>query len=97
MNPLPNKRMENSILQQVIERTVNGVIITDEAGYTTWINQGFERITGFSANEILGKKPGELLQGPDSDAHVIEEMHLAISNAEPFDVTILNYKESQYL
>ncbi|WP_417397338.1 PAS domain S-box protein [Gimesia chilikensis] len=94
MNPLPNNRMENSILQQVIERTVNGVIITDEAGFTTWINQGFERITGFSADEILGKKPGAILQGPDSDSHVVEAMHLAISNAEPFDVTILNYKKN---
>lgn len=94
MNPLPQKHIESNILKQVIERTVNGVIITDEAGFTTWINQGFERITGLSADEILGKKPGAVLQGPDTDPLVIEVMSSAISNAEPFDVTILNYKKN---
>ena len=94
MNPLPQKHIESNILRQVIERTVNGVIITDEAGFTTWINQGFERITGYHLDEILGKKPGAVLQGPDTDPHVIEEMRVAISKAEPFDVTILNYKKN---
>lgn len=91
MNPLPQNHLESNILKQVIERTVNAVVITDEAGLTTWVNQGFERITGYTPDDILGKKPGAVLQGPASDPHIIEEMRLAIANVEPFDLTILNY------
>ncbi len=41
-----------------------GLIITDVAGLTTWINAGFKQMCGFTLTELLGKKPGEVLQGP---------------------------------
>ncbi|WP_417392475.1 PAS domain S-box protein [Gimesia sp.] len=86
---------DNSIsirtLKQVVEKTINAVVITDRQGLTTWVNRGFERITGFQFNEVIGKKPGDVLQGSESDPQVVRKMRSAIANAEPFEVTILNY------
>ncbi|MGS2719784.1 response regulator [Paraglaciecola aestuariivivens] len=82
---------ENKLLAKVVENTVNAVIITDTDGITTWVNPGFERITGFSLHEAVGKTPGSLLQGEKTDKKTIQLMREAILNRENFDVEILNY------
>jgi PAS domain S-box-containing protein len=89
---------ENRMLAKVAEETVNAVVITDVEGKTTWVNQGFSRITGYSLEEVKGKTPGSVLQGKDTDIHVIEKMSTAIKNQQAFIVEILNYHKdnSQY-
>jgi diguanylate cyclase (GGDEF)-like protein/PAS domain S-box-containing protein len=78
----------------VAEHTTNGVIITDPAGRTIWLNREIERISGYSASELIGRKPGELLQGPESAADAIELMHTAIARCQPFETTIANYAKN---
>ena len=41
--------------------------MTDAKGSIEWVNTGFTRVTGYSLEEVLGKKPGRLLQGERSD------------------------------
>jgi diguanylate cyclase (GGDEF)-like protein/PAS domain S-box-containing protein len=81
----------------VAEHTTNGVIITDPAGRTIWLNPEIERISGYSASELIGRKPGELLQGPESAADAIELMHTAIARRAPFQTTIANYAKNGLL
>jgi PAS domain S-box-containing protein len=92
INPAKNP-LNIRTLKQVVEKTINAVVITDEHGLMTWVNKGFERMTGFLFNEVIGKKPGDLLQGEESDPEVIQTMRTAIENIEPFEVTILNYSK----
>jgi PAS domain S-box-containing protein len=75
----------------VAEKTLNAVITTDAAGIATWANEGFERITGYKVSELIGKKPGDLLQGKDTDPKTIKAMRTAIKKGEPFDGEIYNY------
>jgi len=42
----------------VASRTTNAVVITDLRRRITWVNEGFERITGYSAAEVIGRSPG---------------------------------------
>ena len=74
------------MLAKVAEETVNAVVITDVEGKTTWVNQGFCRITGYSLEEVKGKTPGSVLQGKDTNIHVIEKMSTAIKNQQGFAV-----------
>ncbi len=43
--------LENKKLALIASHTSNAVIITDSRGYITWVNEGFERITGY---KLLG-------------------------------------------
>lgn len=70
-----------------------GLIITDVAGLTTWINAGFEQMCGFSLAELLGKKPGEVLQGPATDEKIITRIRAAIQAYEPITEELLNYRK----
>lgn len=87
------KQAENEVkkLGLVAEKTLNAVITTDANGIATWANEGFERITGYKVEELIGKKPGDLLQGKDTDPKTIAAMRNAIKKGEPFDGEIYNY------
>ncbi|MDE3212826.1 MAG: PAS domain S-box protein, partial [Bacteroidota bacterium] len=68
-NVTPQKEQEEKIkvLSQIAEDNVNPVIIADRLGLITWVNKSFTRLTGYTLEEAVGKKPGSLLQGPETD------------------------------
>lgn len=82
-------------LSKVASQTTNGVIITDKNGLIEWINEGCTRITGYTLAELVGKKPGDVLQGPDTSADTVAKMREALAQNRAFDVEIINYTKSK--
>jgi PAS domain S-box-containing protein len=78
-------------LALVASRTNNAVIIADSKGRVEWVNDAFTRITGYLPEDIIGRKPGELLQGPSTDPKTIADMRDAITAGLGFQKEILNY------
>ena len=78
-------------LSLVAQRSSNAVVITDPAGLIEWVNEGFTRITGWELHEVVGKKPAEMLVGPDTDVAASQVMSWAVANEEPCKVEIINY------
>ena len=81
-------------LSRIANQTDNAVVVTDIHGNVEWVNVSFTRVTGYSLEEVLGKSPGSLLQGPDTDPETVKEMNAAIEKGQPFHVEILNYHKS---
>jgi PAS domain S-box-containing protein len=81
-------------LANIAKYTINGVIITDAQGHTEWINEGFERLSGYSLQEMKGKRPGHLLQGPNTDQSQVNVIRRAIRQKESFCVEIVNYHKT---
>lgn len=69
-------------------------IFTDAKGFLIWCNSSFEKLSEYSLEEIKGKRPGEFLQGPDSDPDNIKVMANAIANHRGFEIEIANYTKS---
>lgn len=91
---LRQKEEETRKLSLVASHTKNMVIITDGAGCIEWVNSSFERITGYSKEEVHGRKPGSLLQGEQSDPAIIKEMSEATKNKQEFSVEVINYNKA---
>lgn len=91
---LKNKIKEVLKLTQIADNTINGVVLTDKEGKIEWVNQSFEKITGYTLKEVIGKKPGDILQGPNTDKETVKRMSHAIKNGQPFHEEILNYHKS---
>ncbi|HJV71721.1 sensor domain-containing protein [Ideonella sp.] len=77
-------------LAMVADRTQNGVVIADARGLLVWANQGFTRITGFTADEVRGRKPASFLQFEGTDPGTSRALDQALAAAEPVRVEILN-------
>ena len=78
-------------LSLVASFTDNFVIITDREGRTEWVNQAFTRRTGYTLEEMLGRKPGELLQGPDTDRQTVAQISAWLAEGRSFKAELLNY------
>ncbi len=84
----------NALLALVAQNTTNGVVITDADGRVEWVNAAFTRITGFELAELKGRKPGHLLQGPETDPATVDQLRQAERRGEPCHVEVLNYTKS---
>ncbi len=59
------KRAEAQIrqLQKAVEHAATGVVITDANGVFQYVNPAFEKVTGYSWDEVQGKTPNILKSG----------------------------------
>ncbi len=84
-------REEFETLSLVANETDNSVIITGKEGLIEYVNPGFTRLSGYSSEQVMGKKPGSILQGKDTDADTVALIRDKIKKQEPFFGEILNY------
>ncbi|VUD47721.1 Autoinducer 2 sensor kinase/phosphatase LuxQ [Thalassocella blandensis] len=78
-------------LSRIASQTSNAIIITDSHGKVEWVNDGFTRISGYVLEEVIGRKPGEMLQGPDTDPETVKYISQSLKSLDSFQSEILNY------
>jgi len=54
--------------RQAVERAGHAIIITDTDGHIEYVNPAFERITGYSREEAVGRRPSLVSSGHQTDA-----------------------------
>ncbi|NPA95621.1 MAG: PAS domain S-box protein [Thermodesulfobacteria bacterium] len=59
---------ERQMLASAVENAADAIIITDPTGNIQYVNPAFERMTGYSAQEVIGKNPRILKSGKHDDA-----------------------------
>ena len=91
---LSEQDRQNALLALVAEHASDCVIITDAKGRTIWVNRALERLSGYSAEEFEGRKPGELLQGPETDPETVRQIRKAIREGRGISCELLNYRKS---
>jgi PAS domain S-box-containing protein len=70
------------------------VILTDASYRILWVNRDFEAMTGYEIGEVIGKHPGQVLQGPKTEPDAIERIRQGLASGEPFKETITNYRKN---
>lgn len=78
-------------LRTVHDSAINGVIITDADQHILFANKAVERLTGYTFEEMAGKRPRELFQGPDTDADELKRVRGAIRSRLPVQAELINY------
>ncbi|MDP2263332.1 MAG: PAS domain S-box protein [Hydrogenophaga sp.] len=84
-----------SMLENIVGNSSNMVVITDARRRITWINAAYTQTTGWTLEECLGKSPGDLLHGPDTNAMDVARIAARVHQGRSVSgVEILNYKKS---
>ncbi len=91
------KQIEETLKLQerAIAASNNGIIIVDArlAEKTTiFVNTAFEKITGYSAEEVIGRNC-RFLQGNDREQAGLKEIRTALQNKQSCKVIIRNYRK----
>ena len=84
-------QQEAKKLAVVAEHTQNAVIITDAIGKIEYVNEAFEEMTGYHKEEVGGQKPGDFLQGPNTDTATKKYISEKLGEQKPFSAEIINY------
>lgn len=82
------------MLSLIAEKNINAVIIADKDGAIEWANSSFLDMSGFSMEEIIGRKPGHLLQGPETNPETVSYLKDRIQKGLPFNCEIINYSKA---
>jgi len=77
---------------QALASISQGVIITDAERRITYANEAFQRITGYSEADILGRTPA-FLHNRRADAAVLAELGAAIAAGRHFSGHLMNFKK----
>ncbi|EIJ36427.1 PAS sensor protein [Thiothrix nivea DSM 5205] len=92
---LPSSLIRPDLLQTLIDHADHGISIAEREGDDTillYVNEAFEKMTGYSAEECLFKDC-RFLQGDDRDQPERSKIHNAILNTEPIQVVLRNYRK----
>lgn len=83
-----------------VVRFANDIVIVTEAQplddpgpRIVFVNEAFTRLTGYTAEEVLGQSP-RILQGPESDPETKIAIRAALDKKEPIRTSIVNYSKS---
>ncbi len=80
-------------LSLVANRTSNGVLIVDANKNVEWINESYQRMSGYKLSEVKGKLMDSLVHGPKSkrfDEGILKE---DISSGKPLRFDNINYRK----
>ena len=84
------------ILTQILDSCINGVTLADpdlEDSPIVYANKAFEKMTGYSQTEIIGRNC-RFLQGNDHDQDGVPKLREAIRKHEHIEVTLRNYRKN---
>ncbi len=87
-------RRQFETLSLVANETDNSVVITDKDCKIQYVNPGFTRLTGYTSEEVMGKKPGDVLQGELTSQDTKRRIREKLNANEPFYDEILNYDKN---
>ena len=69
------------------------VMITGPNDEVVWVNRSFEQLTGWSRDEIAGKRPHQFLHGPETDQQTVALIGEHFNKRRPFESEIRNYRK----
>ncbi|HTJ52493.1 MAG TPA: PAS domain S-box protein [Cyclobacteriaceae bacterium] len=81
-------------LSFIAQHTGHAVVFFDTDETITWVNEGFEKVTGYSSNELIGKKIFSSLQGSEMDVEKHDYVRRKIASGEGFKTEIIRYAKS---
>lgn len=77
---------------QGVDTAADAVIMTDLDGVIYYANAGFEQITGYSAEEVIGKSPG-ILRSDETPDSTYQEIWLAIRKGDSWRGELSNKRK----
>jgi PAS domain S-box-containing protein len=92
---LKTTQFQNDQLNLIVQQIDKAVIITNINNEIEWVNNAFEKLTGYLLEEIKGKYPAGIMNGEKTDPKILKYIVRQIHKSRPFSCEVSRYKKSQ--
>jgi PAS domain S-box-containing protein len=82
------------LLSSAVRESISAVVITDASERFLFVNPAFTRISGYTLEEVLGRRPGEVVRGP-AQVEARRKLREAIDTRTSTKVEIRNFSKSK--
>ena len=80
-------------ISQAVKQSNSSIVITDLAGNIEYVNPAFEKLTGYSFEEVVGHNP-RILQSGNTTPEAYDEMWLNLTNKKSWQGIFTNKKKN---
>jgi PAS domain S-box-containing protein len=80
-------------LKKILLNDFEALVLTNVEREILWVDKGFEKMTGYTAQEVVGKKP-TFLQGKNTQESTRLLFREKLALQIPFDITVTNYRKN---
>ncbi len=87
-----NFHEELSNLALVASEINTAVIVSNYKNEIEWVNNYFTRLSGYTAEEVIGKDP-TILHGPDTSKEEVKRINNLLAKGQPLRSEIINYRK----
>jgi PAS domain S-box-containing protein len=86
-----------NVIRAALDATTDSVLITtaeleSPGPQIVYVNAAFEKMTGYTADEVIGKTP-RILQGPKTERAVLDRLRSDLAQGRPFYGNTINYRK----
>ena len=78
--------------QFAVKNSDNSIVLTDPQRHITFVNEVFEKMTGYSKEEALGQNPNILKSGKQDDSFYVE-LNRKLDNGEKWEGQFINKRK----
>lgn len=82
-----------ALLAQALHSTQDAVLIADQQAHILFVNHAFEKLTGYSSPEVLGRTP-QLLQSDQHPPAFYTQLRACLGRGESYQTTFTNRHKS---
>ncbi|MBN8571175.1 MAG: PAS domain-containing protein [Ignavibacteria bacterium] len=93
-SPLPNATDSKEFVKKFTKLASSiseGVIISDEKEKIIWVNRAFEKISGYTLKQLIGKGP-DVFHGEKTNKAAVRNLRKSIKKGETVTIELVNYK-----
>jgi len=92
-----NQAISAPLFNSLAEIAFTSVMVTRASGDSgaseiVYVNNEFTELTGYSADEAIGKTPG-MMQGPKTDREVLDRLTREVAEGHVFHGRTINYRK----
>lgn len=80
--------------QLIAEHSTDPIAILDATACVEWCNSAYEHVTGYSFEEAVGRTPGEMLSGPNTDREVMREFLRSAFHGRSVRREVVQYRKT---
>lgn len=94
LEKISQSEIEMKMLSTIATKTKSSVIICNQKGEIEWVNESFTATSGYTLDEIIGRKPKDFLHGNQTDYVIQQKISEALKKKEVIEAVVINYTKS---